>query len=231
MDIYVKDRNELAFRECHKNLMKSTPFRAYVDIAGHCSFNIILLEEIISSHIGDNCFKLGPKEVLFSVDDVGIILGLPSSGLRVHHYGSRTKKSRLHDRFGVKTIFDRKKVYSLIQGLVNSEDRTDIEDTVRLWIVLLFCTFVCPRSAHCCPQQMLSYLDDIGRIGEYNWASAVQEITLHNLADVVTVVNNRRVGAISQAKRRCGADSQSYSFIYGCPASLAVSVNGQFDVL
>ncbi|MQL96117.1 hypothetical protein Taro_028792 [Colocasia esculenta] len=52
---------------------------------------------------------LGKKEVLFIVEDVGIILGLPSFGHPVCHYGSLKKKSKLHERFGVATNFDQKK--------------------------------------------------------------------------------------------------------------------------
>ncbi|MQL99158.1 hypothetical protein Taro_031881 [Colocasia esculenta] len=134
-----------------------------------------MLEDIISTYVGGNIFLLGKKEVLFTVEDVGIILGMPSFGHPVRHYGSSKKKSRLHKRFGVATNFDRKKVHSLIQQLVNLDEEADVEDTIRLWIVLLLCTFLCPRSVHSCPQQMLSYLDDIQRIREYNWAAAVQE--------------------------------------------------------
>ncbi|MQM15499.1 hypothetical protein Taro_048437 [Colocasia esculenta] len=133
-------------------------------------------EDIISTHVGGNIFLLGKKEVLFTIEDVGIILGLPSFGHPVCHYGSSKKKSRLHELFGVATNFDRKKVHSLIQQLVNSDEEADVEDTVRLWIVLLLCTFLCPRSGHSCPQQILSYLDDIQRIREYNWVAAVQEV-------------------------------------------------------
>ncbi|MQL73384.1 hypothetical protein Taro_005730, partial [Colocasia esculenta] len=105
-----------------------------------CAFNMRKLEDIISTHVGGNIFLLGKKEVIFTVEDVGIILGLPSFGHPVRHYGNSKKKSRLHERFGVATNFDRKKVHSLIQQL------------------------------------MLSCLDDIQRIREYNWAAVVQKV-------------------------------------------------------
>ncbi|MQL78032.1 hypothetical protein Taro_010441, partial [Colocasia esculenta] len=151
---------------------------------------------------------------------VGIILGLPSCGHPVRHYGSTKKKSRLHERFGMTTNFDQTKVHSLIQELVKSDDEADVEDTVRLWIVLLLCTFLALRSAHSCPQKMLSCLDDIQRIREYNWAAAVQEVTLHNIDNLVTFVNNQRSGATCPAKRRSGNQSQAHYFMYGCAATL-----------
>ncbi|MQL91583.1 hypothetical protein Taro_024198 [Colocasia esculenta] len=181
-----------------------------------------MLEDIISTHVGGNIFLLGKKEVLFSVEDVGIILGLPSCGHLVRHYGSMKKKSRLHEQFGMATNFDRTKVHSLIQELVKSDDEADVEDTVRLWIVLLLCTFLAPRSTHSCPQQMLSCLDDIQRIREYNWAAAVQEVTLHNIDNLVTFVNDQRSGATCPAKRRSGNQSHAHYFMYGCAAALAV---------
>ncbi|MQM11687.1 hypothetical protein Taro_044596 [Colocasia esculenta] len=181
-----------------------------------------MLEDIISTHAGGNIFLLCKKEVLFTVEDVGIILGLLNCGHPVRHYGSTKKKSRLYERFGMATNFDRKKVHSLIQELVKLDDEVDVEDTVRLWIVLLVCTFLAPRSAHSCPQQMLSCLDDIQRIREYNWAAAVQEVTLHNFDNLVTFVKNQRSGATCPAKRRSGKESQAHYFMYGCAASLAV---------
>ncbi|MQL97056.1 hypothetical protein Taro_029741 [Colocasia esculenta] len=60
-----------------------------------------MLENIISIHVGGNIFLLGKKEVLFTVEDVGIILGLPSFGHPIRHYGSFKKKSRLHEQFEV----------------------------------------------------------------------------------------------------------------------------------
>ncbi|MQL89011.1 hypothetical protein Taro_021582 [Colocasia esculenta] len=119
------------------------------------------------------------------------------------------------------TNFDRKKVHSLIQELVKSDDEAYVEDTVRMWIVLLLCTFLAPRSAHSCPQQMLSCLDDIQRIREYNWAAAVHEVTLHNFDNLVTFVKNQRSGATCPAKRRSGKESQAHYFMYDCAASLA----------
>ncbi|MQM02358.1 hypothetical protein Taro_035130 [Colocasia esculenta] len=174
--IYIKNRDHMVFRECHKMLMRSTPFSFYVDNTSGCAFSMRMLEDIISTHVGGNIFLLGKKEVLFTVEDVGIILGLPSFGHPIRHYGSSKKKSRLHERFWVATNFDRKKVHSLIQKLVKSDDEANVEDTIRLWIVLLLCIFLAPRSAHSCPQQMLSCLDDIQRIREYNWAAAVQKV-------------------------------------------------------
>ncbi|MQM08528.1 hypothetical protein Taro_041389 [Colocasia esculenta] len=135
-----------------------------------------MLKDIISTHVSGNIFLLGKKEILFTVEDVGIILGFPNFRHPVRHYGSTKKKSRLYERFGMATNFDRKKVHSLIQQLVKSDDEADVEDTVRLWIVLLLCTFLAPRSVHSCPQQMLSCLDDIQRIREYNCAAVVQEV-------------------------------------------------------
>ncbi|MQM17109.1 hypothetical protein Taro_050078 [Colocasia esculenta] len=113
MEIYMKDRDRMAFRECHKMLMRSTLFSFYVDNTSACAFSMRMLEDIISTYIGGNIFLLGKKEVLFTVEDVGIILGLPSFGHPVCHYDSSKKKSRLHERFGVATNFDRKKVWFL----------------------------------------------------------------------------------------------------------------------
>ncbi|MQL68099.1 hypothetical protein Taro_000411 [Colocasia esculenta] len=118
MEIYIKDRDHMAFWECHKILIRSTPFSFYVGNTSGCAFSMRMLEDIISTHVGGNIFLLGKKEVLFTVEDVGIILGLPSFGHPVRHYGSTKKKSRLYERFGMATNFDRKKVHSLIQQLV-----------------------------------------------------------------------------------------------------------------
>ncbi|MQM03023.1 hypothetical protein Taro_035800 [Colocasia esculenta] len=160
MEIYIKDRDHIAFQECHKMLMRSTPFSFYVDNTSGCAFSMRMLEDITSTHVGGNIFLLGKNEVLFTVEDVGIILGLPSfehpvchygnskKKSTICHYGNSKKKSKLHERFGVAINFDQKKVHSLIQQLVKSDDEADVEDTVRLWIVLLLCTNFLLRDQH-----------------------------------------------------------------------------------
>ncbi|MQM06319.1 hypothetical protein Taro_039137 [Colocasia esculenta] len=130
MEIHIKDRDHMAFGECHKMLMRSTPFSFYMDNTSGCAFSMRMLEDIISTHVGGNIFLLGKKEVLFTVEDVSIILGLPSFGHLVRHYGSSKKKSRLHKRFGVATNFDRKKVHSLIQQLVWFLEHTKVRQPI-----------------------------------------------------------------------------------------------------
>lgn len=63
-------------------------------------------------------------------------------------------------------------VHMYILELVDSDDTNDVVSKVRLWILLLLCTFFCPRSNRSCPLQMVSCLDDIDGISSFVWIVA-----------------------------------------------------------
>ncbi|MQL90625.1 hypothetical protein Taro_023219 [Colocasia esculenta] len=139
-------------------------------------------------------------------NDAALILGLPCCGLRVPHYSSPIKLSKLHHRFGAKLSFDRKVVTKLIRQLVQSDDPCDVEDT----------------SFPSCPPQMLICLDNINEIGRYNWAAAVTEMTLRKFDDFVTVVREKRSGRNTTPKRRIAGGEHGNANIFGFSAALAV---------
>ncbi|MQL96865.1 hypothetical protein Taro_029545 [Colocasia esculenta] len=168
--------------------MKATPFAPYVDIPPMKWFGISLLEEILAHHEVGNVFNIENKSLPFIVEDVSLILGMPCTEFPVHHYGSSIEVSKLHKRFGKDTSFTRQVIHGHLIDLVGSDEKEDIEDTVRLWILLLLSTFLAPRSAYICPPQMIKYLDDIERIGSYAWAAAFHELILHNIEEASKMV-------------------------------------------
>ncbi|MQL84009.1 hypothetical protein Taro_016514 [Colocasia esculenta] len=185
-------------------------------------FKMTLIEEIAQSYKGASNFQLGDKTLTFTVEDVALILGLPSCGSSVPHYSSPIKLSKLHHRFVAKLTFDRKVVTKLIRQLVQSDDPCDVEDTTRLWIVLLLSTFLCPRSSPSCPPQMLICLNNIDEVGRYNWAAAVTEMTLHKFDDFVTIVREKRSGRNTTPKRRIAGREHGSANIFGCSAALDI---------
>ncbi|MQM06961.1 hypothetical protein Taro_039793, partial [Colocasia esculenta] len=147
LHIYMKDKEQINFRECHKELMKATPFAPYVDIPPMKCFGISLLEEILAHHEVGNVFNIRNKSLPFTVEDVALILGMPCTEFLVHHYGSSIEVSKLHKRFGKDTSFTRQVIHGHLIDIVGSDEKEDIEDTMRLWILLLLSTFLAPRSA------------------------------------------------------------------------------------
>ncbi|MQM18272.1 hypothetical protein Taro_051259 [Colocasia esculenta] len=207
LHIYMKDKEQINFRECHKELMRATPFAPYMDIPPMKCFGISLLEEIVSHHEVGNVFNIENKSVSFTVEDVALILGMPCTGFPVHHYGSSIKVSKLHKRFGKDIAFTRQVIH---------DEKEDIEDTVRLWILLLLSTFLAPRSAYVCSPQMIKYLDDIERIGSYAWVVAFHELILHNIEEASKMVKmNAKRGRHDEKPRK-------NQFIFGCSYALCV---------
>ncbi|MQL69816.1 hypothetical protein Taro_002115 [Colocasia esculenta] len=187
----MKDKEQIKFRECHKELMRATPFAPYVDIPPMKCFGISLLEEIIAHHEEGNVFNIGNKSLSFTVEDVALILGMPCTGYLVHHYGSSIEVSKLHKRFGKDTAFTRQVIHGYLIDLVGSVEKEDIKDTVWLWILLLLSTFLAPRSSYVCSPQMIKYLDDIERIRSYAWAVAFHELILHNIEEASKMVESK----------------------------------------
>ncbi|MQL73509.1 hypothetical protein Taro_005854, partial [Colocasia esculenta] len=198
-----------------KELMRATPFASYVDIPPMKCFGISLLEQIVAHHDVGNVFNIGNKSLSFTVEDVTLILGMPCIGFPVHHYGSSIEVSKLHKKFSKDIAFTRQVIHSYLIDLVGS-DEEDIEDTVRLWILLLLSTFLAPQLAYVCSPQMIKYLDDIERIRNYAWVVAFHELILHNIEEVSKMVK-------MNAKRgRHDEKSRKNHFIFGCSYALCV---------
>ncbi|MQL74086.1 hypothetical protein Taro_006433, partial [Colocasia esculenta] len=136
LHIYMKDKEQINFLECHKELMRATPFAPYVDIPPMKCFGISLLEEIVAHHEVENVFNIGNKSVSFTVEDVALILGMPCTGFPVHHYGSSIEVSKLHKRFGKDIAFTRQVIHGYLIDLVGSDEKEDIEDTVETKLII-----------------------------------------------------------------------------------------------
>ncbi|MQL82018.1 hypothetical protein Taro_014482 [Colocasia esculenta] len=216
LHIYMKDKEQIKFCECHKELLRATPFAPYVDIPPMKFFGISLLEEIVAHHEVGNVCNIGKKSLSFTVEDVALILGMPCIGFPMHHYGSSIEVSKLHKRFGKDTAFTRQVIHGYLIDLVGSAEKEDIEDTVWLWILLLLSTFLAPRSAYICSPQMIKYLDDIERIRSYAWAVAFHELILHNIEEASKMVKmNAKRGRHDEKPRK-------NHFIFACFYALCV---------
>ncbi|MQL68448.1 hypothetical protein Taro_000743, partial [Colocasia esculenta] len=216
LHIYIKDKEQINFRECHKELMRATPFAPYVDIPPMNCFGISLLDEIVAHHEVGNVFNIRNKSVSFIIEDVSLILGMPCTGFPVHHYGSSIEVSKLHKRFGKDIAFTRQVIHGYLIDLIGSHEKEDIEDTVSLWILVLLSTFLAPWSAYVCSPQMIKYLDDIERIGSYAWAAAFHELILHNIEEASKMVKmNAKRGRHDEKPRK-------NQFIFGYSYALCV---------
>ncbi|MQM01666.1 hypothetical protein Taro_034427, partial [Colocasia esculenta] len=196
--------------------MRATPFAPYVDIPPLKYFGISLLEEIVAHHEVGNVFNIGNKSLSFTVKDVALILGMPCTRFPVHHYGSFIEVSKLHKRFGKDTAFTRQVIHGYLIDLVGSAEKEDIDDTVRLWILLLLSTFLSPRSAYVCSPQMIKYLDNIERIRSDAWVVVFHELILNNIEKASKMVKmNTKRGRHDEKPRK-------NHFIFGCSYALCV---------
>ncbi|MQM05154.1 hypothetical protein Taro_037957 [Colocasia esculenta] len=225
LHIYMKDKKQINFCECHNELMRATPFAPYVDIPPMKCFGISLLEELVAHHEVGNVFNIGNKSVSFTVEDVAFILGMPCTGFPVHHW-LVYRSVQAND-----IAFTRQVIHGYLIDLVGLDEKEDIEDTVCLWILLLLSTFLAPRSLYVYSPQMIKYLDDIERIGSYAWAIAFHELILHNIEEASKMVKmNAKRGRHDEKPRK-------NQFIFGCSYALCetstptLSINAQMAAL
>nr|XP_011458277.1 PREDICTED: uncharacterized protein LOC101298761 isoform X2 [Fragaria vesca subsp. vesca] len=107
-----------------------------------------------------------------------IILGLPQHGEAVLFRPpgpNRSYKSDFTWRYFLreKKPRSRKLIHSLLINLLNGNERTDIEDVVRLTLMELFTTFLFAHSE--ISWDLMKYCEDFENLSRYSWAEAVGE--------------------------------------------------------
>ncbi|MQL90903.1 hypothetical protein Taro_023501 [Colocasia esculenta] len=185
------------------------------------TFNISFVEQIILGWEGEDLFKFGKTIILFTADDVALILGVPSVGLDVPINGPM-QKSVLHSHFSNTEKFDREGIKKLIRGIIKSNETDDVANTVRLWILLLLSIFLAPRTNFTCPPQILHCLDDLNRVKDFAWAAGFQKLILNKMGDAHEATMNNICGVKTLAKRNYNSDLEGKRFIYGCSAALCI---------
>ena len=137
--------------------IKKTVFGHFWDIP-LCKIINSDLDVLISKYLGENYFLLGGERCNFYVDNIVEILQIPNED----------STSRLERLFEGKTHVRKSDVERILKQLARTRSSEDEDVCVKLWICLLFTTFLIPDSSCGFPSWMLRYLDDFDRISSYN---------------------------------------------------------------
>ncbi|KMZ65677.1 hypothetical protein ZOSMA_313G00270 [Zostera marina] len=128
----------------------------------------------------------------------GSIRGTGNSG--------RFYKDHLHGK-----ILTRQKIGVMFRDLANSlaNSAVDEDDVVRLYLCLLFSSFLFTNARCTLRRKIISFIEDLDDIRFYNWAGAVRDVTFSNIDYCRTRVLERENG---------GRAAPVY--MMGCPAAL-----------
>ena len=68
-----------------------------------------------------------------------------------------------------------------LRVVINKQNSEDDDIAVKLWIYLLFSTFLMPYSSCAFPSWLLWYIDDLHGLSTFNWALYTSEVILDSL--------------------------------------------------
>ena len=139
------------------------------------------LDTIVLNYVGKHYFLLGSVRCKFTLDDVVEILQIPKGSKELVEVKNYKATSNFEKLFKDKTKVKKMEVEKELR-LVLSRGKCEEDDiAVKLWICLLFCTFLIPDSSSAFPSWMLRYIDDLEGLSNYNWALYATEVILDSL--------------------------------------------------
>ncbi|XP_077233609.1 uncharacterized protein LOC143875915 [Tasmannia lanceolata] len=172
--------DRIKFKPVHFHAIEKTPFRHLFGME-----DIIMHKPLIRAihdkwTPGTNTFTLGSINVPFLPRDVALALGLPLTGermdvVRVLSFDRTKPQPKVpgwpYPEANVKASV----IENEITALVRERNKVSIEKTVKYVLLHLFASVLFPKSAHRADELFWPYIDDIGNIGNYNWAMAVYD--------------------------------------------------------
>ncbi|KMZ74383.1 hypothetical protein ZOSMA_12G00690 [Zostera marina] len=179
------------------------------------SVNSYHLDDLVGRYIGNFVFQLKDKCIQFKINDVSQILGIPSMGkpIIVNNDEDCSHETMFwHKYFGVtqvtstlvKDVFIR--VVSL--GHVNEDH---VLDCFKLWLCLLFSSFLLPTSKMTIPLRLFYYIENVEEIGKLNWSQLVMDQLFKNMDS-----------ASHSVRRRERIGDRTGEYIHGCATVLNV---------
>ncbi|KAK1281925.1 hypothetical protein QJS10_CPB22g00215 [Acorus calamus] len=198
-------------RECHRRLMKKTPFNILVNIP-RIQFQSELLDVIVSSYKSDgDFFEIGGQPISLTAEDVALIIGLPAYG-ETPNLNSSSTESEIKKRFFSDTsIITRSALKNSMSSLMNSDDPKDIQDFVKLWIAFIFASFLFPIGHYNCPIPLFGLLDDLKSTWKYAWSVAIRDQLMEGVRKQRACIKMRDEGRYSKS---------SMGYVFGCTAVL-----------
>ena len=130
--------------------IKSTPFSQFWEMP-LCKVVNSDLDTIVSNYVGEHYFLLGSVRCKFSIDDVVEILQLPKGTKDLVVVKNYKATSELEKIFKGKTRVKKLEVEKELRLVISRGNSEEDDIAVKLWICLLFCTFLILDSSSAFP--------------------------------------------------------------------------------
>ncbi|KAK1257186.1 hypothetical protein QJS04_geneDACA024912 [Acorus gramineus] len=171
--------------------MDKTPFGHFLKMPSLLCERTILEESCGVWEKGRKGFKLGNSIIPFKVSDCALILGLSSHG-EIVDFEKDGECTELQKRFFDKSPPTTKNIVRHLQRLMLYEIGGALEDFMKMMVLLLFSTVLFPQTNFAIPIQLLRYVDEIERLGDYAWADAVHRFLIKHIPDASDRVRSKK---------------------------------------
>jgi len=117
----------------------------------------------------------------FTAEEFGIVMGLQHVGQPVDlelKMGSDMVERLFEGKFH---NVSRSEIYTKLLEFADKHGEKDVDDFVRLYILLVFNCILFPMSNYSTPRFLLPYVDDLDGISMYAWGDAVYQFLLDEL--------------------------------------------------
>ncbi|XP_078151067.1 uncharacterized protein LOC144546406 [Carex rostrata] len=172
-------------KEDQRTKLNKTPF-AHLLCMPPANISACLLTKLLDAFDSDNqVFMICGEAVPFTVQDVGVALGLQTEGsvIDLHSNDKRVRLSdcytRFHkDYFRTKNEVTSKSLQEILKRLACAEGCKKSDDFVALMVLYIFSTVLFPRSNELVTTSLIPYLTEIKDLKDlwnFNWAELVHQ--------------------------------------------------------
>ncbi|XP_078159187.1 uncharacterized protein LOC144554742 [Carex rostrata] len=172
-------------KDVQRTKLNETPF-AHLLSMPPANISACLLTKLLDAFDHDkNVFMICGEAVPFTVQDVGVALGLQivGSAINLHPNDKRVRLSDCHTRFhedyfGTEKKVTRKLLQDVLKRLACAEGCQKSDDFVILMVLYIFSTVLFPRSNKLVTTSLIPYLtkiEDLKDLWKFNWAGLVHQ--------------------------------------------------------
>jgi hypothetical protein len=193
-----------------KTELEKTPFHEFINMPDFCVSKVFIEVILEQWDIEKGGLQLGDGFAEFLPEHIALLLGIPAYGNKVvWQMGDTTPSVTLETICGGKlSSFKAEKIGKDLVALAGQSGAEEAKQFTRLYLTLLFSSFLFPTSNVRPARELFLYLDDIDSLKTYNWAAAVHTYLTDSIKKAVEKMRTGSEGGIC---------------VQGCTAVLLVS--------
>ena len=163
--------------------IKATSFGHLYDLP-KCIVPSSDLNALVSQYNGDRCFSLGENNFEFTVDDFKEILNIPNGDIEIKEMKIDQPTTDLEKMFPNETRIKRWNIARKLKEIQDGNLKVDDEMIVKLWICLLFTSFIMPDSTSAIHFCILKCIDNLESIDNFNWATYAHSVIINSMENL-----------------------------------------------